>query len=85
MDGSSPSPTAKWEPIMALVSTDGESNKWANWNNPSGSPEKSLSIITRILGDVWMLVSLVWPAPVITHRDNNRQLNIDFIMDFGRM
>jgi hypothetical protein len=37
--GSNQSPTARWEPITARTSTDGDSSRWTSWNRPSGSPE----------------------------------------------
>ena len=50
--------------MIARMSTDGESTWWTTWYRSSGSPEKSLSMITRQRGPGWASSSEiqgVWP------------------------
>ena len=44
---SSRSPGRRCEATTNGMSTDGDSRWWTTWNRSSGSPEKSLSMITR--------------------------------------
>ena len=46
------SPGRRWEAMTKGISTVGLSKWWTSWKKSSGSPEKSLSTMTRARGAV---------------------------------